>query len=105
MIPALEKADRDLYLSRMAENLPLLRIKLNMTQEALCNIIGISRQTVVQAERNKKLSWNTYLSLVLIFLMDERTRELMLFLQIYPPEFQEALFCKKQFTLNEQEVQ
>ena len=90
-----EIISKEAYLSKMAENLSMLRTKLGLTQEALCNIAGVSRQTIVQAERNKKLSWNTYLSLVFIFSQSPETKALLDFLEIFPKEFS-ALFEPKQ---------
>ncbi len=40
-------------IENMAENLSVLRAKLNMTQEQLGLLIGVSRQTVIAIETKK----------------------------------------------------
>ena len=81
--------DKDKYTAAMASNLSMLRAKLGLTQDELCQLAGISRQTVVQAEKVGKLSWGTYLSLVLIFSKNKEAADLMEFLGIYPKELDE----------------
>ena len=79
--------NREKYTVAMAENLQLLRAKLGLTQQEVCQLVGVSRQSIVQAERNHKLAWNTYLALVFLFSKNEQTRSLMAFFDIYPQEF------------------
>ena len=76
--------DREKYLKNMTGNLQMLRAKLGLTQEEICKLVGVSRQTIVQAEKNSKLSWGNYLSLVFLFTKNKETKELMDFLDIYP---------------------
>lgn len=95
--------DKNGYCRRMAESLVMLRAKLGLTQEKLCRIAGISRQTVVQAEHTGKLSWSTYLTLVFIFSRSRSTMELMEFLQIYPREF-DLMFDEPEQDPEEREV-
>ena len=78
--------NKEFYINAMAENLQMLRAKINLTQEELCYLAGVSRQTIVNVERNKKLTWNTYLSLVFVFQNNKETSDLMSFLGIYPTE-------------------
>lgn len=86
-----EGIDKELYSTRMAENLKLLRAKLNITQKDLCDLIGVSRQTIVQAENSGKLSWCTYLALVFLFSKNKGTEELMKMLDIYPDEVENVI--------------
>ena len=78
--------NKEFYINAMAENLQMLRAKINLTQEELCYLAGVSRQTIVNVERNKKLTLNTYLSLVFVFQNNKETSDLMSFLGIYPTE-------------------
>ena len=96
LLKAFELLPEDLrreYTLVMAENLQLLRAKLGLTQQEVCRLVGVSRQSIVQAERSHKLAWNTYLALVFLFSKNEQTRSLMGFLNIYPQEF-DQLFEK-----------
>jgi len=83
---------RELLIERMVENLPVLRRKLKLSQETLAQIIGSSRYTVMLIETKKrKLTWNTFLSLVLLFDKNEDTAVLLRALGIYTDEL-EAYF-------------
>lgn len=44
----------------------------------LANLIGVSRDTIMQIENNKfKLSWNTFSNLLLIFIKNPETDKLL----------------------------
>jgi DNA-binding XRE family transcriptional regulator len=77
------------YIKKMAENLPTLRTKLNMTQEELATLIGVSRSTVILFEKGQRqMTWNTFLSLILIFSKNPDTNKLMKALDIYTDELE-----------------
>lgn len=78
---------REVLIDRMVDNLPVLRRKLKLSQEALAQIIGSSRYTVMLIETKKrKLTWNTFLSLVLLFDKNDDTAVLLRALGIYTDE-------------------
>lgn len=84
--------EKDLLIQKMTDNLPLLRKGLRLTQEELAEIIGSSRQTVMQIETGKrKMTWNTFLSLVLIFEKNESTAILLKALDIYTKSLEISL--------------
>ena len=75
---------REILIERMTDNLPVLRRKLKLSQESLAQIIGNSRYTVMLIETKKrKMTWNTFLSLVLLFEKNEDTAVLLRALEIY----------------------
>ncbi len=78
---------KDILLDKMTENLPVLRKKLKFSQESLANFIGSSRYTVMLIENKKRrMTWNTFLSLVLLFDKNEETSLLLKALDIYTDE-------------------
>ena len=80
---------KELLIEKMTENLPVLRKKLRLSQEDLADIIGTSRHTVMLMEtRKRKMTWNTFLSLMLLFDKNEETSLLMRALGIYTDEFE-----------------
>lgn len=95
--------DREKHLKNMTGNLQMLRAKLGLTQEEICKLIGVSRQTIVQTEKNSKLSWGNYLSLIFLFTKNKETKELMDFLDIYPKEF-DSLFSDRDKILDDMAV-
>lgn len=62
----------------LARELPVLRAKIGITQEELCQAIGITRQTYSLIETRKKaMSQSTYIALVLLFHYNDRTRDIL----------------------------
>lgn len=79
--------NQDLLIGRMADNLPVLRKKLKLSQEQLANIIGSSRYTVMLYETKKrKMPWNVFLSLVFLFDKNKESAPLLKALEIYTDE-------------------
>ena len=78
---------RENLIDKMTENLPVLRKKLKLSQESLAKFIGSSRYTVMLIETKKRrMTWNTFLSLVLLFDKNEETAVLLRALEIYTDE-------------------
>lgn len=83
---------RQILIGRMTENLPVLRKKLRLTQEDLALRIGSSRGNVMQMETGRrKMTWNTFLSLVLVFEKNPETAQMLRMFQIYTTELDNAL--------------
>lgn len=59
---------REILKNNMVKALPVLRTRLNMTQEELSKRIGITRQTLIKIEAGKTpISWITFLALYVYF--------------------------------------
>lgn len=87
-----QKLDKEKLIQRMTDNLPMLRTRLGMTQEDLANKIGLSRSTVVAIEnRKREMTWNTFLSLMLLFIKNEITNKLLTALDIYTDDFHDFI--------------
>lgn len=85
-------SEQDILVQKMTENLPVLRKKLKLTQEELAVIIGSSRHTVMQIESGKrKMTWSTFLSLVLLFEKNESTAMLLRAFEVYTPGLENIL--------------
>ena len=50
----LTEDERNHYIDALKEYLPALRVKADISQTELCNIIGVSRQTYSAIETGKK---------------------------------------------------
>lgn len=89
---------RENLIDRMADNLPVLRKKLRLSQEALAQIIGTSRHTVMLIETKKrKMTWNTFLSLVLLFDKNEDTALLLRAFEIYTDALESMMRAQMDF--------
>ena len=80
--------DQEKYISSLVDHLPSLRKMAGLSQSDFCSMIGISRQTLSAIERKAaRLSWNTYLSMILFFDYNLVTREFLRSLPAYPSEY------------------
>ncbi len=83
----LSHKEKEYFISALVPELLTLRVKANISQEELANLIGVSRQTYGAIERGtQKLSWNTYLSLILFYDYNENTRDILHALNAFPSE-------------------
>lgn len=84
--------DKDRLIAILTGELPVLRAKVGLSQDELSNIIGISRQTYSAIETNKrKMSWNTFLSLLLVFGYNEKTSAMLETTGAFPIELKNIL--------------
>lgn len=85
---------KELLIKNMTENLPTLRKRLGISQEKLSEKVGVSRSTIAGIENKKRsMSWNMFLSLLLIFIKNEDTDRLLNVMGIYTDELN--AFIKK----------
>ncbi len=74
----MNEKQKEAVLINLAQNLPTLRAKANLSQAKLSEMIGISRQTLVSVENGKRLmSWNTFLACLLVFKNNPETNRLL----------------------------
>lgn len=87
--------DKETYINRMAENLPVLRAKFGLTQEELGLKIDVSRQTIVAIETKKrKMTWSVFLALITIFKRNDVTSQLLDIFQINTDELTKFIISK-----------
>lgn len=83
----LTDAEKDSFIATLTPNLAILRTQADVSQEELANLIGVSRQTYSSIERKmRRMSWSTYLSLVLFYDHNLKTHKLMRSLSLFPTE-------------------
>lgn len=74
----ISKEEKNIMISRLVDELPVLRTKMGVSQDELANMIGISRQTYSSLEtRKRKMTWSIFLSLLLIFDYNEQTHDVI----------------------------
>lgn len=84
--------NKEKLIKNMTDNLPMLRTRLGLTQEEIAEKIGVSRSTIISIENKKReMTWNTFLSLMLLFTKNESTNKLLMVLDIYTDEFQDFI--------------
>jgi len=82
--------ERGQYIEKMVKHLPVLRATLRLKQWELADKVGVTRQTIVNIENQKRaLPWSLYLTLVLVFQQYEDSRLLLERLELFD---QQTLF-------------
>lgn len=90
------KDEKNTLMKSMSTNLPMLRSKLNLSQEELANLLGVTRQTISSLENGqRKMTWSVFLALILIFFRNEPTKRLLVALNIYTPKLNDFLNISK----------
>jgi len=75
-------------IDKLVEELPVLRLKVGISQDELASAVGISRQTYSSMETKKrKMSWSLFLSLILIFDYHSATHDLIRSIGVFPERF------------------
>ena len=81
----LSEEEKYALIEKLTPELPLLRAKAEISQEEIANIIGTSRQTYGAIERKaRKMSWNTYLSLVWFYDYNRKTHKMLRDMKGFP---------------------
>lgn len=92
----LSKEEKDSLIGRLTAELPALRAAVKATQEEIANVIGISRQTYNAIESNKrKMTWNTYMSLILFFDYNPYSHNRIRQLDAFPSRLDECWLAGK----------
>lgn len=92
----LPELDRNKLIEILTDELPVLRAKLGISQDDISNVVGISRQTYSAIETKKrKMSWNTFLSLILFYGYNENTMDFVETIGAFPPELKQTLNMNK----------
>ena len=92
----LPELDEDKLIDILTEDLPMLRAKLGISQDEISNIIGVSRQTYSSIETKKRrMSWGTYMSLILLFGYNDKTTNIVEAIGAFPVSLRKTLSIDK----------
>ena len=81
----LSKSEQEKLVRNLTDNLSMLRAKLDISQDEISKIVGISRQTYSSIEGGKRpMSWQVYLAFVLFFDVNKETHNLLHHLDCFP---------------------
>ena len=76
--PIIMDAKKTLCMVQLINELPVLRARLNLSQEDVADRIGVSRQTYNSIEsKRRNITWNTCIALATLFASNEKTRKMM----------------------------
>ena len=86
--------EKEVLLRKMTDSLPVLRKQAGLTQNELADLIGVSTYTVLAIEKRRRpMSWGTFLSLILVFGKNPKTKNMLGFFGIHTPAFNQYLEC------------
>lgn len=92
----MDEKQKDILIQNMVDNLPALRKRLDMTQAELATKIGVGRSSLTSIENKKRpMTWNTFLSLILIFTKNKETDRLLNVMEIYTDELNDFIKSSK----------
>ena len=92
----LTEKEKDIFKQRLSDNMQMLRGKLGISQAELAETIGVSRQTINSVENcRQNMSWNLFTSLILFFLYNEDTKELLPVIMIDMQKIEDYLNTKR----------
>lgn len=87
--------------AKMSENLLVLRNKLRLKQSELAEKVGISRQTLLEIEKGRRvMQWNVFLTLLAVFREDDSTSDLLDHFEIYTPKLGRYLTSPENMTVD-----
>ncbi len=96
---------KQMYIGRMVDNLPVLRAKRKLTQRDLADLIGVSNYSISGMEkRQRKMTWNTFMSLLPVFLGDEESTELLRIFGIYTEELENLFRTPTMIKLTDEDL-
>lgn len=88
----MDEQKREQLIKNMTDNLPVLRKKMGLNQDEFCKLIGVSRSTLATIETHKHaMTWNMFLSLILVFTKNKETDKLLNAMEIYTDDFNEFI--------------
>ncbi len=83
----ISEKEKNEYIDVLTSELNTLRAKAEISQEGIANFIGISRQSYGAIERKmRRMTWNTYLSLILFYDYNKKTHEMLRQISTFPCE-------------------
>jgi transcriptional regulator with XRE-family HTH domain len=86
------EAKRREFANTLADNLPVFRAKLGISQKELADRVGISRNMLTYIEGKKKeMSWVSFVALSFMFLRNKQTEPILKSLNIYTKELEDFL--------------
>ena len=88
--------EKDQLIACLTKELPALRGAAKATQDEIASAVGVSRQTYNAVEMQKrKMTWNTYMALILFFDYNPNTHYTIRQLEAFPYRLDECWLTGK----------
>lgn len=72
----MDQINKEELIDKFIYELPILRARIDMTQDEISEIAGLSRQTYSALEtRKRKMTWSNFMALLFVFYFNPATKE------------------------------
>lgn len=79
----------------LSGNLPMLRVKMGISQAELAEMVEVTRQTVSAFESGQReMPWHMFLAFMMIFTSNPVTKRLLEAMEIYNDDFKQFIDLK-----------
>lgn len=88
----MDQINREELIDKFIYELPILRAQIDMIQDEISEIVGLSRQTYSALEtRKRKMTWSNFMALLFGFYFSPVTRDSVENAQLFPDELKETM--------------
>ena len=91
-LAGLRSIDREALMEKMAEELPDIRVQLDVTQDALAEKTGVDAAKIRAAENGKRaFKWSEFMSILFVIWNNDIGRGILDSKALFPEELKKAL--------------
>lgn len=88
----MDQINKEELIDKFIYELPVLRARIDMTQDEISEIAGLSRQTYSALEtRKRKMTWSNFMALLFVFYFNPETRAEIENTGLFPEELKRVL--------------
>ncbi|MCH5337804.1 MAG: helix-turn-helix transcriptional regulator [Acetatifactor sp.] len=88
----MNQINKEKLIDKFIYELPILRARIDLTQDEISEIAGISRQTYSALEtRKRKMTWSNFMALLFVFYFNPATKEAVENAGVFPDELKSIL--------------
>lgn len=88
----MDQINKEELIDKFIYELPILRARIDMTQDEISEIAGLSRQTYSAIEtRKRKMTWSNFMAILFVFYFNPATRDSVESAGILIPELKRAM--------------
>ena len=88
----MDQVNKEELIDKFIYELPILRARIDMTQDEISEIAGLSRQTYSALEtRKRKMTWSNFMALLFVFYFNPKTRDEVENTGILAPELKRVM--------------
>ncbi len=88
----MSNVNKDKLMEKFVYQLPILRAVLDMSQDDVGEIVGLSRQTYSSIETGRrKMTWSNYMALLFFFYFNPATKDVVEHSGVFPEENEKGM--------------